>query len=40
MNILKYLKVEDASIVVLEGLSMWDNPVQKPFIQGERRDGR
>lgn len=40
MRILKDLKVEDASIVILEGLSMRDDPVQKPFIEGERRDGR
>lgn len=40
MTILKYLKVEDPSIVILKGLSMWDNPVQKPVIQGERGDGR
>lgn len=38
-NITKYLKVEDASIVVLKGLSVWDDPVQEPVVQGERRDG-
>lgn len=36
----QYLKVEDASIVFLKGLSVWDNPVQEPVVQGERRDGR
>lgn len=38
-RILKYLKVEDSSIVVLEGLPMWDNPMKKLLIQGERADG-
>ncbi|KAG7230008.1 hypothetical protein INR49_009728 [Caranx melampygus] len=29
-----YLKVEDSSVVVLEGLSMWDNSMEQPLIQG------
>lgn len=40
MTIPEYLKVEDPSVVVLKGLSMWDDPVQEPVVQGERRDGR
>lgn len=36
----EYLKVEDASVVVLKGLSVRDHPVQEPVVQGERRDGR
>lgn len=39
-TISKYLKVEDACIVILKGLSVWDDPVQEPVVQGERRDGR
>ena len=35
----EYLKVKDASIVALKGLSVWDDAVQEPVVQGERRDG-
>lgn len=34
-----YLKVEDSSVVILEGLSMWDNSVEQLVVQGEGGDG-
>lgn len=31
--------MEDPSVVVLEGLAVWDDAVKEPLIEGERRNG-
>jgi len=35
----KDLKVEDASVVFLEGLAVRDHPMEELLVQGEGRDG-